>query len=75
MNQQDLALENYQLIPDNPLTCDFYGLILPQDDSQWGDIVNGFLRTEQQRNVLRKWLVDYLPQALSDADYCLNRKK
>lgn len=75
MNQQNLAQENYQLIPEKPLTCDFYGLILPQDDSLWSNTVNAFLRTEQQRVVLDKWLRDYLPQALSDADYCLNRRK
>ncbi|MGK7949937.1 MAG: alpha/beta hydrolase [Xenococcaceae cyanobacterium] len=75
MNQQNLAVENYQLIPEYPLTCDFYGLILPKDDLQWRNTVNAFLRTERQRTVLDKWLVDYLPQALSDADYCLNRKR
>ncbi|MGK7894919.1 MAG: alpha/beta fold hydrolase, partial [Xenococcus sp. (in: cyanobacteria)] len=75
MSQQDLEPGNYQLIPDNPLTCDFYGLIIPQDDSQWGNVVNEFLRTEQERDVLNKWLLDYLPQALSDADYCLNKRK
>ena len=30
--RQSLAPENYQLIPEEPLTCDFYGLILPVGD-------------------------------------------
>ncbi|WP_238568953.1 alpha/beta hydrolase [Xenococcus sp. PCC 7305] len=75
IDQQNLLRENYQLIPDNPLTCDFYGLILPQNDPQWRNAVNSFLRTKQQRNVFEKWFGDYLPQALSDTDYCLNRRK
>ena len=75
IEQQNLAQENYQLIPQNPLTCDFYGLILPKDDPQWSDEVNIFIRTKQQRSVFDKWLGGYIPQALSDADYCLNRRK
>ena len=73
--QQNLAQENYKLVPEKPLTCDFYGLILPEGDLQWRDAVNAFLRTEQQNTVMTKWLGDYLPQALSDIDYCLNRRK
>ena len=73
IDRQNLARENYQLIPEEPLTCDFYGLILPKGDSQWRDLVNTFLRTVQQRQKRMEWLEDYFPQTLSDVDYCLNR--
>ena len=73
IERQNLARENYQLIPEDPLTCDFYGLILPKGDSQWRTLVNTFLRSEQQRQKRLEWLGDYFPQTLSDADYCLNR--
>ncbi len=75
IDRQNLVRDNYQLIPEQPLTCDFYGLILPQGDSQWRDTVNTFLRTVQQRQKRVEWFGDYFPQALSDADYCLNRRR
>ena len=73
INQQNLVQENYQLIPERPLTCDYYGLILPQDDPQWRNLINAFLRTQRERKLFEEWFGDYLPQALSDADYCLNQ--
>ncbi len=75
IDRQNLAPENYQLIPEEPLTCDFYGLILPKGEPQWRNLVNAFLRSEQQRKQGIKWLGDYYPKTLSDVDYCLNRKK
>ena len=73
IERQNLAREDYQLIPKQPLTCDFYGLILPEGDPQWRHLVNTFLRSEQQRRKRIEWLRDYFPQTLFDADYCLNR--
>ena len=75
IDRQNLARGNYQLIPDKPLTCDFYGLILPIGDRQWNNTVNAFLRTQRERTLFEEWFEDYLPQALSDADYCLNKRK
>ena len=75
LDRQNLARENFQIIPEEPLTCDFYGLILPIGDRQWSNLVNGFLRNQEQQNVLDKWLGGYLPQGLSDAEYCLNKRK
>ncbi len=74
IDRQNLAQENYQLVPEEPLTCDFYGLILPQGERQWRNTVNAFLRDRQERKLMNKWLGDYLPQALSDVDYCLNKR-
>ena len=75
IDRQNLALENYQLIPEEPLTCDFYGLILPQGDRKWQDLVNTFVVSQREIDLRNRWLGDYLPQALSDADYCLNKRK
>ncbi len=71
--RQNLALDNYQLIPEEPLTCDFYGLILPRGDRQWRNLVNAFLRDESERELWDKWLEEHAPKAVSDLDYCLNR--
>ncbi|MDJ0747611.1 MAG: alpha/beta hydrolase [Xenococcaceae cyanobacterium MO_167.B27] len=73
--RQNLAQENYQLIPEEPLTCDFYGLILPQGDSQWRGTVNTFIRSQEAKQLQDKWLGEYFSQAVSDIDYCLNKRK
>ena len=73
--RQNLASEDYQLLPEQPLTCDLYGLILPQGQSEWNSLVNKFIDQDQTREVGDEWLKDYLEQALSDADYCLNQRK
>ena len=73
--RQNLASESYQLIPEKPLTCDFYGFILPKGDSAWRSTVNAFIRNEKGIKVRDKWLGEYLPQSVADIDYCLNRRK
>lgn len=73
--RQNLASEDYQLIPEQPLTCDLYGLILPQGQSKWNSLVNDFLDLDRVKNIDKVWFKDYSEQALADADYCLNRRK
>ncbi len=75
IDRQNLARENYQLIPERPLTCDFYGLILPKGEPQWRYLVNAFIRTGQRIELRDKWLGDYLSKSVSDLDYCVNRRK
>ncbi|NER26773.1 MAG: alpha/beta hydrolase [Symploca sp. SIO1C4] len=70
--RQDLALENYTLVPKRPLSCNFYGMILPDNDSQWQSTLNSFLGTEQAKQIWREWLTDSFSEMLSHADYCLN---
>ena len=74
IDRRNLARENYQLIPEKPLTCDFYGLILPKGDSQWQQTVNAFIRTQQIEKLQYEWLGEYFPKAVADLDYCLNKK-
>ena len=74
IDRQNLARENYQLIPEKPLTCDFYGLLLPRGERQWHNLVNAFIHSAQERKLRNKWLGDYLPQAASDLDYCVNKR-
>ena len=70
--RQNLSPDNYQLIPEKPLTCDYYGLVLPEGDSEWQNTVNVFLRFQQLQN---KSLEEYSSLAVNDADYCLNRQR
>lgn len=71
--RQNLPVEDYALLPEQPLTCDFYGLILPNDDTQWQITVNSFLQDEQAKQLRQTWFKDRVRQALVDSDYCLNQ--
>ncbi|MDJ0746341.1 MAG: alpha/beta hydrolase [Xenococcaceae cyanobacterium MO_167.B27] len=74
LDYQGLNRHNYQTIPENPLTCDYYGLILPQGDSQWRNTVNVFIRDRPAQKVFDQWLINYYSEAISDLDYCQNRR-
>lgn len=50
----DVRTTNYALIPEVPLSCDRYGMILP-DDSQWKSIVNSTIYSEQGREIWKSW--------------------
>ncbi|HHP7232757.1 MAG TPA: alpha/beta fold hydrolase, partial [Xenococcaceae cyanobacterium] len=65
--RQNLNSDRYRLIPEAPLTCNFYGLILPSGDREWQKIVNNFLR-QQQLALRQKWTARYSNQLLSDLD-------
>jgi len=71
--QQDLSLEDYVLQPKQPLTCDFYGLILPNDDPQWLATINRFISEPSVRPVREEWFQEAIPIVFNDLEYCLNR--
>ena len=73
INRQGLNKSDYKTIPDNPLTCEYYGLILPTGDLQWRNKVNTFIRDRTSEQAFERWLDDYYPQSVSDLDYCQNR--
>jgi len=53
--QQNLDPSQFTLLPELPLTCDFYGLILPQGDPSWQRAVNGFNRSASSRQIQADW--------------------
>ncbi len=71
--RQKLPFENYTLVPENPLTCDFYGLVLPNNDSQWRRMVNSFIDSERAEQVWGTWFTFAFPYVLLNLDYCVNR--
>ena len=71
--QQNLPLNNYTLQPKLPLTCDFYGLLLPNDDPQWRTTVNQFLVEPSAQQVRKKWFNQRFSSQVNDLAYCLNR--
>jgi ABC-type amino acid transport substrate-binding protein len=71
--RQNLPLTEFALLPDIPLTCEFYGLALPNDDPDWKTTVDQFLLSESAQETYVTWFADALPSLLNDADFCLNR--
>lgn len=71
--RQKRSLTDFTLLPKQPLTCDFYGLVLPDNDRQWREFVNAFIVDQAARTVRQQWLSNAIPAALSDTNYCLNR--
>jgi polar amino acid transport system substrate-binding protein len=59
--------QDYVLFPDKPITCDYYGMILPRDDPEWTALVNTVI--EQFSATEDNWLKEirvYLNQVRND---------
>ena len=74
IQQQGLATENYTLLPKRPLTCDYYGVLLPDSDRQWQDTINGFLNSQTLQQASTKWFEEFTEDVLFAVDSC-NRQR
>jgi predicted dienelactone hydrolase/ABC-type amino acid transport substrate-binding protein len=71
-NRQGIAA-GYQLVPERPLTCDPYGLLLPANDPEWQRMVNFYMDTPGFRSRWEAWFTeDLYPQLLFNLDYCVS---
>jgi len=70
---QNRPVDNLTLVPELPLTCEYYGLALPADDPEWVNTVNAFLKTEAGSGIWQERLGAYATYALDTLSYCLNR--
>lgn len=43
---------NFAIVPELPLTCDYYGMLLPKGDYQWQEFVNSVLLSSEHDRVL-----------------------
>jgi len=68
----NLPSDQYTLLPGEPLTCDGYGLALPQGDRPWQQYVDAFLRSEGNSELQRIWFTDVLPDAIASLNHCLS---
>lgn len=51
-----LALEkDYLIVPKRPLTCEYYGIILPKNDLQWQTIVNETIDAARSQLIIADW--------------------
>ncbi|MEG3435971.1 amino acid ABC transporter substrate-binding protein [Pannus brasiliensis CCIBt3594] len=65
--------EEYAIVPENPLDCEYYGLILPSDNPRWKELVNSVIIAAQNREVLRQWFGEIAPYFIETLNYCRNK--
>jgi predicted dienelactone hydrolase/ABC-type amino acid transport substrate-binding protein len=73
LERQNLPLGQYALIPERPLTCDAYGMILPAGDRQWEIAVNQFISSQTARQIWDKSFKALYPYILLNVDFCADR--
>jgi polar amino acid transport system substrate-binding protein len=72
--RQGLTGSQYSLVPEQPLTCISYGMILPANDKEWQETVNNFIRNQSSTNLLEKVLgpnSPFLPMSIADQNKCI----
>ena len=60
--RQELSFNEYSSIPDIPLTCDRYGMIIRGNDREWLDFVNSVINSPEAAALSNAWfggLIDY----------------
>jgi len=71
--REGVADSSLELVPQLPLTCDYYALILPANDPEWRETVNRFLAMPAAETLRDRWLLGTQDAPLDDLNYCLNR--
>lgn len=54
LRQPEARRTDYALIPDEPLTCEFYGMILPDGDIAWLNTINSLILVQESVDILRR---------------------
>ncbi|MGK7872708.1 MAG: amino acid ABC transporter substrate-binding protein [Xenococcaceae cyanobacterium] len=67
--------EDYQLIPELPLTCDYYGMIIPKNDNQWRTFVNSVIESPQSEQILKEWFTVVFPYIRITKDFCQGNRE
>lgn len=70
MVKNNLSTDNYSLIPEKPLTCEYYGLILPINDPEWANTINNFINNNIANEDWDRWFTKLFPYVLSNLDSC-----
>lgn len=68
--QQELSSAEYPLIPDLPLTCDRYGMIIRAEDSDWQEFVNSVINSPEAKTLSRQWFGNSFQYTQQATDFC-----
>lgn len=68
---QELNLgKEYILVPEMPFNCKKYGLILPNNDSQWQKFVNSVITDSNLSKIFKKWFSGVLYEIEVIENFC-----
>lgn len=67
---QGLRIQDYSIVPKQPLDCVSYGLILPANDPQWQEFINNTLKKPETKQILKKWLELLGPYLQRTEEFC-----
>lgn len=68
--RQGLPSQRYSLIPEIPLTCDRYGMIIQSNDSQWQDFVNSVINSPAGKALSNAWFGNLANNTKVASDLC-----
>ena len=71
--RQDFAAGSFTLAPERPLTCDYYGIIVSDQDREWQQTINSFIEAETAQEVWGNWFTSLFPYVLLNLEYCDGR--
>ena len=62
--------QNFSLVPQKPLTCEEYGLILPKNDFSWRSLINSTINSTQDAKILKEWFSILVDDLVTNERYC-----
>ncbi|MEO1669917.1 MAG: amino acid ABC transporter substrate-binding protein [Cyanobacteria bacterium J06631_2] len=68
--QQELSSIDYPLVPDIPLTCDRYGMIIPAEDPEWQNFINTAINSPTAETISKAWFGNVFNYILPAKDFC-----
>jgi len=68
--QQELSSAEYPLVPDLPLSCDRYGMIISSEDPQWQDFINSAIASPEAKVLSKVWFGSLLNFTQQAQDVC-----
>lgn len=68
--QQELSSSEYPLIPDIPLTCDRYGMIIRSNDPAWQDFINSVINSPEVEALSKAWFGELFSYTQPAEDFC-----
>jgi hypothetical protein len=68
MVRRGLSANEYQLIPDIPLTCETYGMLLPPEDPQWKAFVDRAIASPEHERIWNRWFGSIMTDLDLDLD-------
>ncbi|MEM8720743.1 MAG: transporter substrate-binding domain-containing protein [Cyanobacteria bacterium P01_G01_bin.39] len=71
--QLGLSATEYPLIPNVPLTCDRYGMIIRSQDPQWQDFVNSVIDSPEAAALASDWFGSLSNYAQSASERCSDK--